>query len=195
MITVIDYGINNTVQLAKSLTLLNIDFKITRNERDILNSEKVIISDAPDITKAIKKIHLFNLFSLLRMQRKPILGISLGMGLLCNKTANNIACLGLIPTDVKELKEPESIPSDKTNWITVHQTKPTPLFNKIPNDTKFYFDCHYYVDIGDSTIATTRNGKSYSAAVIKNHLYGVQFIPEKSGEYGLQLLHNFIEKC
>ncbi len=195
MITVIDYGINNTDQLAESLRYLNVEFKITRNEKDILNSKKVIISDAPDITKAVKKIHLFNLFSLLRIQKKPILGISLGMELLCNKTDNNIACLGLIPLDAKETKLQENLTLEKSNWITVHQLKPTLLFDKIPNDIKFYFDCHYHVDVGDSTVATTNNGKSFSAAVIKNYFYGVQFIPEKSGEYGLQLLRNFIELC
>ena len=195
MITVIDYSINNTDQLAESLSSLKIDFKITRNERDILDCEKVIISDAPNITKAVKKIHLFNLFSLLRMQNKPILGISLGMELLCNKTDKGTACLGLIPTDVKEMKEPEIIPSDRSNWVTVHQIRTTPLFNEIPNDSKFYFNCHYYVDVCDSTIATTGNGKSFSAAVIKNHFYGVQFLPEKSSDYGLQLLKNFVERC
>ena len=91
MIAVIDYGLNDTTQLAESLLSIKTDFKVTRNERDILDCEKVIINDSPDISKAVKRIHLFNLFSLLRMQKKPILGISLGMELLCNKTEKGLA--------------------------------------------------------------------------------------------------------
>ena len=195
MIAVIDYGLNDTTQLAESLLAIKTDFKITRNERDILDCEKVIISDSPNISKAVKKIHLFNLFSLLRMQKKPILGISLGMELLCNKTENGLACLGLIPNNSKERTETEIISHPNPKWNIVHQLKQSSLFDKIPNDSEFYFDTPYYVEVFDSTFATTGKEKLYSAAIIKDHFYGVQFVPEKSGEYGLQLLKNFIEKC
>lgn len=193
MIAVIDYGLNDTTQLAELLLSIKIDFKITRNERDILDCEKVIINDSQNISKAVKKIHLYNLFSLLRMQKKPILGISLGMELLCNKTDNGLACLGIIPINIKEKKE--VIPSSNANWQSVHQIKHSSLFDKIPNDSEFYFDTPYYVEVVESTLATTGKKKLYSAAIIKDHFYGVQFVPEKSGEYGLQLLENFIKKC
>lgn len=193
MIAIIDYGLNNTTQLAEALLSINTEFKITRNERDILDCEKVIINDSHNISKAIKKIHLFNLFSLLRMQKKPILGISLGMELLCNKTDSGLACLGFIPINIKE--KTKDIPNINTNWQAVHQIKPSSLFDKIPNDSEFYFDTPYYVEVVDSTLATTGKDKLYSAAIIKDHFYGVQFVPEKSGKYGLQLLENFINKC
>jgi len=195
MIAVIDYGLNDTTQLAESLLSIKTDFKVTRNERDILDCEKVIINDSPDISKAVKRIHLFNLFSLLRMQKKPILGISLGMELLCNKTEKGLACLGLIPNNSKERTETEIISHPNSRWNVVHQIKPSQLFDKIPNDSEFYFDTPYYVEVLDSTLATTGKEKLYSAAIIKDHFYGVQFVPEKSGEYGLQLLENFIKKC
>ncbi len=193
MIAVIDYGLNDTTQLAESLLAIKTDFKITRNERDILDCEKIIINDSHNISKAVKKIHLYNLFSLLRMQRKPILGISLGMELLCNKTDNGLACLGFIPINIKE--KAEAIPNINKKWQSVHQIEPSSLFDKIPNDSEFYFDTPYYVEVVDSTLATTGMEKLYSAAIIKDHFYGVQFVPEKSGVYGLQLLENFIKKC
>ena len=195
MIAVINYGLNDTTHLAEMLNSFKVDFKITRDERDILDCEKVIISDSPSISKAVKKIHLYNLFSLLRMQNKPMLGISLGLELLCNKTEKGLACLGLIPAEIKERTMVESSSVHKSNWEIVHQTKSSPLFDKIPNDTKFYFDSPYYVDVFESTIATASMGKDYSAAIIKDNFYGVQFIPEKSGEYGSQLLENFITIC
>lgn len=195
MIAVIDYGLNDTTQLADSLLSIKTDFIITRNERDILDCEKVIINDSHNISKAVKKIHLFNLFSLLRLQKKPILGISLGMELLCNKTDNGLACLGFIPINIKEKTETENIPNSNTNWQLVHQIKSSSLFDKIPNDSEFYFDSPYYVEVVESTLATTGKNKLYSAAIIKDHFYGVQFVPEKSGKYGLQLLENFIKRC
>ena len=195
MIAVIDYGLNDTTQLAESLLSIKTDFKVTRNEGDILDCEKVIINDSPDISKAVKRIHLFNLFSLLRMQKKPILGISLGMELLCNKTEKGLSCLGLIPNNSKERTETEIISHPNPKWNVVHQLKPSLLFDKIPNDSEFYFDTPYYVEVFDSTLATTGKGILYSAAIIEGHFYGVQFVPEKSGEYGLQLLENFIKKC
>ena len=195
MIAIIDYGLNDTTQLAESLLSIKADFIITRNERDILDSKKVIINDSPNISKAVKKIHLFNLFSLLRIQKKPILGISLGMELLCNKTEEGLACLGLIPIETKEIPKVDYISQSKSNWHAVHQIKSTRLFEKIPNDSEFYFDTPYFVEVVDSTFATTGNDNLYSAAIIKDHFYGVQFLPEKSGEYGLQLLENFVKEC
>ena len=73
MIAIIDYGINETNGLVKSLSELGAKFIVTRNERDIINCDKVIISNAPNLSKAIKRIHLFNLFSLLRFLKKPTL--------------------------------------------------------------------------------------------------------------------------
>ena len=195
MIAVLDYGLNDTTQLAESLLSIETDFKVTRNERDILDCEKVIINDSPNISKAVKKIHLFNLFSLLRMQKKPILGISLGMELLCNKTEKGLACLGLIPNNSKERTETEIISHPNLKWDVVHQIKPSPLFDKIPihSTAPPRYLCN--VEVLDSTLATTGKEILYSAAIIKDHFYGVQFVPEKSGEYGLQLLENFIKKC
>jgi len=195
MIAIINYGLNDTTYLTQMLSSLKIDFKITRDEREILDCDKVIISDSPSLSKAVKKIHLFNLFSILRMQNKPILGISLGLELLCNKNEVGLACLGLIPVDSKERDINEYSSNQNINWKIVHQIKQSPLFYNIPNDTKFYFDSPYYVEVVESTVATSSIDKEYSAAIIKDNFYGVQFIPEKSGEYGSQLLKNFVTIC
>lgn len=189
MIAVIDYGINDTGDLVKSLDKLNLKYLLTRNEKDILDCDRVIISNSSSIKKAIKKIHLFNLFSILRMQKKPILGIAHGMELLCEKTEEGISCLGLIPTDTKTHAHQE------VKWLKVNQTSQSPLFKDIPNGSEFYFECSDHVGLVDTTIATSGPDDKYSAAIFKNQFYGIQFLPEKSGELGLQLLSNFVQEC
>ncbi|MBU0474457.1 MAG: imidazole glycerol phosphate synthase subunit HisH [Bacteroidetes bacterium] len=192
MIAIIDYGINQTTELTRALTTIGVDFIVTHNEKDIISCEKVIISDASNLSKAIKRIHLFNLYSLLRFVKKPTLGISLGMDLLCNKSNDGISCLGLIETDVINdainnvelrlpgLKEIEIIKENK-------------LFENITNGTEFYFSNNYHVDISESTIAIANGESKFSAAIQKGNFYGVQFLPELSGEQGLQILKNFIQ--
>ncbi len=189
MIAVIDYGINDTTDLVKALDKLNLKYILTRNEKDILDCDRVIICNSSSIKKAIKKIHLFNLFSILRMQKKPILGIAHGMELLCEKTEEGISCLGLIPTDTKTHAHQE------VKWLRVNQTSHSPLFKDIPDGSKFYFECSDHIGVVETTIATSGPIDKYSAAIVKDQFYGVQFIPEKSGELGFQILKNFANEC
>jgi len=191
MIAIIDYGINQTTDLTKALTLLGVEFIVTHNEKDIFSSDKVIISDASNLSKAIKRIHLFNLFSLLRFLNKPTLGISLGMDLLCNKSNDGISCLGLIESDVISdiIKDVViTIPTMKKVEIIIENK----LFENIKNGTEFYFSSNYHVDITNSTIAVAKGETKFSAAIQKDNFYGVQFLPEKSGDQGLQILKNFV---
>ncbi len=192
MIGIIDYGINDTSELTEALTKLNINFIKTRNEKDIIHCNKIIISDASNLSKAVKRIHLFNLFSLLRFLKKPTLGISLGMDLLCNKSNDGISCLGLVESDIinDTLGEVNfQLPGMKKVGIT----KENKLFANIKNETLFYFANNYHINISDYTIANTRGDIQYSAAIQKDNFYGVQFLPEKSGEQGLQILENFTQ--
>ena len=192
MIGIIDYGINDTSDLAKVLTQLNIDFIKTRNEKDIIHCDKIIISDAPNLSKAVKRIHLFNLFSLIRFLKKPTLGISLGMDLLCNKSNDGISCLGLIESDVINDTLTEAV-INIPGMKEIEITRENNLFLDIQNGTQFYFTNNYHIDITDSTIAVTSGENQYSAAIQKDNFYGVQFLPEKSGEQGIQVLKNFAQ--
>lgn len=191
MIGIIDYGINDTSELTQILTSLNIKFIKTRNEKDIIHCDKIIISDASNLSKAVKRIHLFNLFSLLRFLKKPTLGISLGMDLLCNKSNDGISCLGLIESDVINDTMTDAvirIPGMKEIQIL----KENKLFANIEEGTQFYFTNNYHIDIFESTIAIADNSNPFSAAIQKDNFYGVQFLPEKSEEQGIQILKNFI---
>ena len=192
MIGIIDYGINDTSELTEALTKLNINFIKTRNEKDIIHCNKIIISDASNLSKAVKRIHLFNLFSLLRFLKKPTLGISLGMDLLCNKSNDGISCLGLVQSDIIN-DTLEEVSFQLPGMKKVGITKENKLFTNIKNETLFYFSNNYHTKISDYTIAVTNGDSQYSAAIQKDIFYGVQFLPEKSGEQGLQILKNFTQ--
>ncbi len=187
MIGIIDYGLNNTSELTQMLTSLNIDFIKTRNEKEIIHCDKIIISDAPNLSKAVKRIHLFNLFSLLRFLKKPTLGISLGMDLLCTKSDDGTSCLGLIHSDVIH----NTVGENYSKIREVEITKENELFSSINDRGEFYFNNDYHINIVDSTIAVACGERQFSAAIQEGNFYGVQFLPEKSGENGAQILKNF----
>lgn len=187
MIGIIDYGLNNTSELTQMLTLLNIDFIKTRNEKEIIHCAKIIISDAPNLSKAVKRIHLLNLFSLLRFLKKPTLGISLGMDLLCNKSDEGTSCLGLIHSDVIH----NTVDDNYSKIKRVEITKENKLFSSINNREEFYFENNYHINIVDSTIAVVLGENQFTAAIQEDNFYGVQFLPEKSGDNGAQILKNF----
>jgi len=189
MIAVVDYGINETEELCYALRKLNINYVITRDEKEIARADKIIISNSSNIKKAIRKIHLFNLFSLLRIIKKPILGIALGMDLFCDNTDDGTACLGVIHScllcDTSELRGNDSSHMKRIKNLTDHK-----LFSEIRNE-KFFFQDNFHFKKNDSTIAVLESDNDYSAAVIRENYFGVQFLPERSGEQGMKFIENF----
>ena len=195
MIALIEYGAGNTASVANSLKDLNVDYVITNKESDICKSEKVIFPGVGEASSAIRKLHMTNLFNLLRVVKKPLLGICLGMHLLCDKSEEgNIACLGVLPVDVKKFDE-SKVKVPHMGWNKVKQQKESRLFMDIPDESYFYFAHSYYLPENDYCIATTTHDIEFCASIEKNNFYGVQFHPEKSGEIGQKLLRNFIELC
>ncbi|MGE5411760.1 MAG: imidazole glycerol phosphate synthase subunit HisH [Clostridiales bacterium] len=193
MIALIDYGAGNTASVANALENLNAEYVLTNKESDICKAHKVIFPGVGEASFAIKQLHKSNLFNLLRIVKKPMLGICLGMQLMCEfSTEGNVACLGIIPGRV------EKFDAEKTNvphmgWNEVFQTKPSKLFEGIKDGEFFYFANSFYMPLGESTIAKTNHGIDFTAAIEKDNFFGVQFHPEKSAEAGLKLLQNFLK--
>lgn len=193
MIALIDYGAGNTASVANALENLNAEYVLTNKESDICKAQKVIFPGVGEASFAIKQLHKSNLFNLLRIVKKPMLGICLGMQLMCEfSTEGNVACLGIIPGRV------EKFDAEKTNvphmgWNEVFQTKPSKLFEGIKDGEFFYFANSFYMPLGESTIAKTNHGIDFTAAIEKDNFFGVQFHPEKSAEAGLKLLQNFLK--
>ena len=195
MIALIDYGAGNTASVANALEDIDAQFKIVKSEIPICNADKIILPGVGEASFAMSRLHMLNLFSLLRILKKPFLGICLGMQLLCDKSKEgDVACLGVLKSDTERFDNSElNVPH--MGWNKVQIIKESKLFDGIANLRDFYFANSYYVPIIENTIASSNYGIGFTAAVEKDNFYGVQFHPEKSGEAGLQILKNFVEKC
>ncbi|MCF8259167.1 MAG: imidazole glycerol phosphate synthase subunit HisH [Melioribacteraceae bacterium] len=195
MIAIIDYGAGNTASVANALEELNVKFRIAKTEGVICKAEKIIFPGVGHAASAVRNLHILNLFNLLRILKRPLLGICLGMQLFSEKSIEgDTACLGVLPVDTKKFDETKvTVPN--MGWSKVKSIKESKLFEGLQNEEFFYFAHTYFVPINEFTIATANHDVNFTAAIEKNNFYGVQFHPEKSGKAGLQILENFVEKC
>jgi glutamine amidotransferase len=195
MIALIDYGSGNVASVANALTELKEEFKITKNETEICRSDKIIFPGVGEASFAVKQLHISNLFSLLRIVRKPLLGICLGMQLMVDhSTEGNVACLGVFPGNAEKF-DPSKTKVPHMGWNDIEITAESKLFHNIKSGEHFYFANSYYVPVNQYTTSITDNNIKFSSAMEKGNFYGVQFHPEKSGDAGLKLLKNFVELC
>jgi imidazole glycerol-phosphate synthase subunit HisH len=193
MLTIIDYNFGSVDKVANALTVAGIKFKITKNENDIINSEQIILPGTEEALPAVKKLHLLNLFTVLRIVKKPVLGIGLGMQLLSEYSREgDVACLGQFAGIVEKFDNTLSKVPFSGNY-KIKKEKNSKLFKDIEDTAEFCFRNSFYLPINNYTTAHAVNGVSFSAAIEKDNFYGVQFHPEESGKDGLTLLKNFAE--
>jgi glutamine amidotransferase len=193
MIAIIDYGAGNVASVANAVARLGSPFKITSDIKDLDNAEKIIFPGVGEASFAINRLHESGLIKYLQETKKPMLGICLGMQLMCSHSdEGNVNGLGIFPINVVRFKSNETkVPH--IGWNTVHYNPGNKLFNGIKQDEFFYFANSYYVPVDKSTTAVTENKIGFSAAIEKDNYFGLQFHPEKSSEAGLKVLQNFIE--
>jgi len=193
MIAIIDYGAGNVASVANAVESLSHDYKITCNEIDLLKSDKIIFPGVGEASSAMRQLQKLNLYSMLKMCRKPLLGICLGMQLMAKYSKEgNVMGLGLFPGST-EIFDSAVSKVPHMGWNSIEIKKESKLFSGIKSGEKFYFANSYYVPVNDCTTSVTNHVVDFSASIEDGNLYGVQFHPEKSGEAGLKILKNFIE--
>ncbi len=193
MIALVDCGGGNVEAISKALIGLKAEYKISANETFICNADKIIFSGSGAPSSTMQKLHLSNLYSAIRMVKKPILGIGLGMQLLCSYTTEgNVGGLGIFPGRTEKFDSSKSdVPFLGLNSIEINRG--SLLFDGIKSPEKFYFANSYFIPVDDYTTAAANNGIVFSAAIERDNYFGVQFHPQQSGSAGLILLRNFIE--
>ena len=193
MIAIIDYGAGNVASVANAVSRLGSPFIITSVIDDLAKAEKIIFPGVGEASFAVNRMHESGLITYLQNIKKPILGICLGMQLLCDHSEEgNVDGLGIFPINVVKFKNNETkVPH--IGWNTVHYKPGNKLFKGIKQDKFFYFANSYYVPVNESTTAVTENKIDFSASLEKDNYFGVQFHPEKSSVSGLKVLQNFIE--
>lgn len=190
-IAIIKYNAGNARSVSFALERLGVSPLITDDAEQITNADKVIFPGVGEASTAMNFLKKNNLDTLIKELQQPVLGICLGMQLLCKHSEEgNTSCLNIIDANVKKFKGSLKIP--QIGWNTVYDLK-LPLFKNVNENSYFYFVHGYYLESCGSTISTTDYIVPFSSAINKNNFYGVQFHPEKSETVGEQVLKNFIE--
>jgi len=189
-IAIIDYGAGNTQSVKYALKRLGCRGVLTSDKEVISSSDRVIFPGVGHASSAMKKLESKGLDLLIPELKQPVLGICLGMQLMCNfSEEGNTNCLKIFDSNVKRFDNSFKVP--QIGWNTVFDLK-TSLFNSIIENEYMYLIHSYYVPLIADTVATSNYGINYSTAINKNNFTGVQFHPEKSGSKGELVLKNFI---
>ncbi len=189
-IVIIDYGSGNIRSVKFALERLGYDGQLTDDPDRILNADKIIFPGVGHAKSAMEKLRSKQLDKVIPQLQQPVLGICLGMQLMCAFSEEaNTECLGIFPLSVKIFQTRLKVPH--MGWNQIQNLK-SPLFNNIPEDAFVYYVHSYYVESSPHTIASTHYEMDFSGALQKNNFYACQFHPEKSGNYGQQILKNFL---
>jgi glutamine amidotransferase len=188
---IIDYDAGNVKSLQFALERLGINAILTNNSELIAASDRVIFPGQGEAISAMKKLKKHGLDQLIPTLKQPVLGICLGMQLLCDKTEEGETNgLGIVPTKV--IRFPNTVKVPQMGWNVVTHSN-TGLFQGIEQGCYMYLVHSYFVPIEPETSAKSNYAGEYSVGIKKNNFYGVQFHPEKSSKAGSQLLENFLK--
>jgi len=187
---IIDYDAGNVKSLQFALERLGVNAILTNNSELIAASDRVIFPGQGEAISAMKKLKKHGLDQLIPTLKQPVLGICLGMQLLCDKTEEGETNgLGIVPTKV--IRFPNTVKVPQMGWNVVTHSN-TGLFQGIEQGCYMYLVHSYFVPIEPETSAKSNYAGQYSVGIKKNNFYGVQFHPEKSSKAGSQLLENFL---
>jgi imidazole glycerol-phosphate synthase subunit HisH len=190
---VIKYNAGNIRSVLYALERIGVSAIVSDNHNEIKNAAKVIFPGVGEASSAMNYLRKRNLDTLIKDLKQPVLGICLGMQLMCSHSEeNDTECLGIFDEQVKLFKptgRKEKVP--QIGWNNIFNLK-TDLFKGVPELSHIYSVHSYYASAGADTIATADYIHPYSAALHKNNFFGVQFHPEKSSEIGETILRNFL---
>ena len=196
-LVILKYNAGNVRSVCFALERIGVSAIISDDPQEILSADKIIFPGVGEASTAMNYLCARKLDQLILSLQQPVLGICLGMQLMCSSSEEgNTKCLGIFDTVVKKFEKSEDNPSrlkvPQMGWNTISELK-SPLFKDLKQNEYMYFVHGYYVEKSEDTISLSNYGTDYSSALQKNNFYAVQFHPEKSAEAGQQLLKNFIE--
>ncbi len=202
-LVIIKYNAGNIQSVLYALERIGMSAIVTDDHDAIKNADKVIFPGVGEASTAMQYLKERKMDSLLTQLKQPVLGICLGMQLMCRYSQeNNTECLGIFNEQVKKFEvnaetqsrrdvSDQAYKIPQIGWNNIYNLQ-TPLFNGIAENSYCYFVHGYYASLGEHTIATTEYVQPYSSALHRDNFYGTQFHPEKSASIGEQILHNFI---
>lgn len=192
-VAIVKYNAGNILSVTYALERLGISPVVTDNVEELQKADRVIFPGVGEASTAMAYLKERNLDVLIKNLEQPVLGICLGMQLLCSYSEeNNTNCLSVFDERVVSFLPNGADKIPQVGWNTISDYSSN-LFKGLPINAYCYFVHGYYAALGPDTIATTNYILPYSAALHKNNFYGVQFHPEKSAAVGEKILQNFLD--
>jgi len=193
-LVIIKYNAGNIQSVLYALERIGAEAIVTDDHEQIKSADKVIFPGVGEASSAMRYLKDRGLDEVLKNLQQPVLGVCLGMQLMCKYSEeNNTECLGIFDEHVKHFTPVDkSTKVPQIGWNNIYDLK-TDLFKGVPNNSYCYCVHGYYAALGEHTIATTDYVQPYSSALHKDNFYGLQFHPEKSAIVGEKILKNFLE--
>ncbi len=200
-LAIIKYNAGNIQSVLNALERLGFKAEVTDDPEQIKAADKIIFPGVGAASSAMQSLQQNNLDKVIKDLKQPVLGICVGMQLLCKHSEeSDTECLNIVPVQVKKFVSPSpseeglgaSLKIPQVGWNTIYDLQ-TSLFNRIPNNSYIYNVHSYYAEDSPYTIAKCTYGINYAAAIRKDNFYGVQFHTEKSATTGDNIIQNFLE--
>ncbi|MEL7270718.1 MAG: imidazole glycerol phosphate synthase subunit HisH [Bacteroidota bacterium] len=189
-IQIIDYGAGNIQSIKFAIQRLGYEAQLSSDINEIRKADKVIFPGVGEASSAMQKLKESGLQGYIPELQQPVLGICLGMQLMCNSSEEgNTKGLGIFDVDVIKFGDGLKVP--QIGWNSISNLK-SPLLQNVPEKSFIYLVHSFYAPLTKDTIATSEYGLEYSAALHRENFYGTQFHPEKSSDVGEQILKNFL---
>ncbi len=192
---IIKYNAGNIRSVMFALDRLGVEGVVTDDPEAIKAADKVIFPGVGEASSAMRYLQERKLDQLITSLKQPVLGICLGMQLMCKHSEeNDTNCLGIFDTEVKRFQSPVDnlLKIPQIGWNNVTGLYST-MFEHVPENSYMYFVHSYYAALSPYTVATANYVINYSAALQKDNFYAVQFHPEKSAGEGQKILENFLK--
>ena len=193
MIAIIDSKMGNLRSVENALKRLGAEFCVTADPAVIRAADKVLLPGVGNAAEAMHNLREAGLVEVIRSLRRPVLGICVGMQVMCRHSEEgDVECLNIFDSRVKRFTPAPDLKVPHMGWNQIGNLE-TKLFKGLEGGSYVYFVHSYYPELCPDTIATSRHGVMFSAALKYENFYGTQFHPEKSGDVGERIIENFLK--
>jgi glutamine amidotransferase len=197
--TIINYNLGNPKSIKNMLAYLGIESRISANHKDLTSADRLILPGVGHFQHGVEQLEQLGLIDVLKKEvletKKPILGICLGMQLLTKHSEEgNLAGLGFVDAQTKKFElQDATLKVPHMGWNTVEFKKDSPINTGVSINPRYYFVHSYFVDCAnqDDILCTTQYGQEFVSGFQHQNIFGLQFHPEKSHKFGMELLANF----
>ena len=193
MIAIIDYKMGNLRSVENALKRLGAEFCVTADPVVIRSADRVLLPGVGNAAEAMENLRKAGLVEVIRALRRPVLGICVGMQVMCRHSEEgDVECLNIFDARVKRFVPAPDVKVPHMGWNRIGNLE-SKLFKGLDGGSYVYFVHSYYPELCPDTIATSHHGVMFSAALKYENFYGTQFHPEKSGDVGERIIENFLK--